>query len=184
VPSSWMIREDLEAAYPVSRRQHGAQMASLILHGDLATSDGPLPRPLFVLPVMRPSDDGNERTRSDRLLVDVIYGAVRRIREIDGDRPAIAPSVVMINFSLGDSNRPFARNLSPLGRLLDYLAYRYRVLFFVSAGNITDGLTVPQFLCAVRRRKQNPRRKSRISSKAIHRDWKEIKPSKNKRGIS
>jgi hypothetical protein len=120
-------------------------MASLILHGDLVTSDGPLPRPLFVLPVMRPNDDGNERTPSDRLLVDVIYRAVRRIKERDGDQPATAPSVLMINFSLGDSNRPFARNLSPLGRLLDYLAYRYRLLFLVSAGNITDGLTVPQF---------------------------------------
>jgi hypothetical protein len=35
--------------------------------------------------------------------------------------------------------------MSPWARLLDYLAHRYRVLFLVSAGNITDPLTLPQF---------------------------------------
>jgi hypothetical protein len=77
--------------------------------------------------------------------VDLIYRAVRRIKDQDGDQPAIAPSVVLINFSLGDANRPFARTISPLARLLDYLAYRYRVLFLVSAGNILDALTVTQY---------------------------------------
>jgi hypothetical protein len=32
--------------------------------------------------------------------------------------------------------------MSPLGRLLDYLAHKYGILFFVSAGNITDLLPV------------------------------------------
>ena len=75
----------------------------------------------------------------------LIYTAVRRIKEQDGEQAAVAPTVVMINFSLGDSNRPFARSLSPLARLLDYLAYRYRILFLVSAGNVRDSLTVPQY---------------------------------------
>jgi hypothetical protein len=35
--------------------------------------------------------------------------------------------------------------MSPLGRLLDYLSYRYGVLFLVSAGNILDRLSVPQY---------------------------------------
>jgi hypothetical protein len=35
--------------------------------------------------------------------------------------------------------------MSPLGRLLDYLAHRYRVLFLVSAGNVMDRLAVPDF---------------------------------------
>jgi hypothetical protein len=137
--------DDLDPLYPVARRQHGTEMASLIVHGDLNNSDGPIPRPILVRPVMRPDDNGNERTPSDRLLVDVIYRAVRRIKEQDGDQPAIAPTVVMVNFSLGDANRPFARSISPLGRLLDYLAYRYRILFLVSAGNIRDPLTVAQY---------------------------------------
>jgi hypothetical protein len=137
--------DDLEPAYPVARRRHGTEMASLIIHGDLNNPDGPVSRPVLVRPVMRPDDNGDERTPSDRLLVDLIYRAVRRIKDQDGDQPAIAPSVVLINFSLGDANRPFARSISPLARLLDYLAYRYRVLFLVSAGNIRDALTVPQY---------------------------------------
>jgi len=137
--------DDLDPVYPVARRLHGTEMASLIIHGDLNNSDGQVSRPVLVRPVMRPDGNGDERTPSDRLLVDLIYRAVRRIKDQDGDQPAVAPSVVLINFSLGDANRPFARSISPLARLLDYLAHRYRVLFLVSAGNIRDALTVAQY---------------------------------------
>lgn len=137
--------DDLDPVYPVAQRRHGTEMASLIVHGDLNNSDGPLSRPVLVRPVMQPDGNGEERTPNDRLLLDLIYRAVRRIKERDGDQAAIAPSVVLINFSLGDANRPFARSISPLARLLDYLAYRYRILFLVSAGNIRDGLTVAQY---------------------------------------
>jgi hypothetical protein len=94
---------------------------------------------------MRPAGQQAERTPDDRLLVDVIYRAVRRMKEGEGDQPASAPDVAIINFSLGDPNRPFARMMSPLGRLLDYLSHRYGILFLVSAGNIRDSLTVPPF---------------------------------------
>jgi len=134
--------DGIEAAYPVARRRHGTEMASLIVHGDLNRQESPLPRPLFVLPIMRPSGNDDEGTPADRLLVDVVYRAVRRIKEGDGDEPASAPDVILINFSLGDPYRPFARVMSPLGRLLDYLAHDYGILFFVSAGNITDRLPV------------------------------------------
>lgn len=137
--------DNLEPAYAVDQREHGTEMASLIIHGDLNRGEPPIPRPLFVLPVMQPNQHGEERTPSDRLLVDVIYRAVRRIKEGDGDEPPSAPDVVLINLSLGDEWRPFARVMSPLGRLLDYLAYRYRVLFLVSAGNIMERLIVPAF---------------------------------------
>jgi hypothetical protein len=136
--------DDLEAVYPVRSREHGTQMASLILHGDLNRGEAPLPRPLYVRPVLRPAE-GAERTPDDQLLVDVIHRAVRRIKEGEGPAPASAPDVVLINFSLGDPHRPFARAMSPLGRLLDYLSHRYRVLFLVSAGNILGNLTVPAF---------------------------------------
>ena len=137
--------DDLEPTYPVDRREHGTAMASLIIHGDLNRAEAPLPRPLLVLPIMEPTDHDSERTLDNRLLVDVVYRAVRRIKEGDGEQPASAPSVILINFSIGDQWRPFARVMSPLGRLLDYLAYRYRLLFFVSAGNILDSITVPDF---------------------------------------
>jgi hypothetical protein len=137
--------EGLDAIYPVARREHGTEMASLIIHGDLNAGEPPLPRRLYVRPIMRPNANGEERTPSDRLLVDVIHQAVRRIKEGDGTEPAAAPGVVVINFSLGDETRPYARTMSPLGRLLDYLSNRYRVLFLVSAGNILDRLPVAGF---------------------------------------
>lgn len=137
--------DNLEPAYAVDRREHGTAMASLIIHGDLNRNEAPVTRPLFVLPVMQPNQHGDERTPPDRLLVDVIHRAVRRIKEGDGDQPPSAPDVMLINLSLGDEWRPFARMMSPLGRLLDYLAWRYRVLFLVSAGNVLDRLTIPEF---------------------------------------
>ncbi len=50
-----------------------------------------------------------------------------------------------MNLSLGDRNRPFTGPMSPWGRLLDYLAERFGILFVVSAGNVTDPLPVPTF---------------------------------------
>jgi hypothetical protein len=137
--------DDLDANYPVNRRQHGTEMASLIIHGDLTRGEAPLPRPLLVQPVMQPDGTSSEQTPPDRLLVDVIHRAVRRIKVADGGEPATAPGVVLINLSLGDRWRPFARVMSPLGRLLDFLAHRYRVLFLVSAGNVLDRLVIPDF---------------------------------------
>ncbi len=137
--------DDLDADYPVSRREHGTEMASLIIHGDLVRGEAPLPRPLLVQPVMEPDTGDCEQTPPDRLLVDVIHRAVRRIKEGDGGEPATAPGVVLVNLSLGDRWRPFARVMSPLGRLLDFLAHRYRVLFLVSAGNVLDRLVIPDF---------------------------------------
>lgn len=137
--------DGLDANYPVNRRAHGTEMASLIIHGDLTLGGPPLPRPLLVQPVMQPDGRDSEQTPPDRLLVDVIHRAVRRIKVGDGAEPASAPDVVLINLSLGDSWRPFARVMSPLGRLLDFLAHRYSVLFLVSAGNIRDRLVVPDY---------------------------------------
>lgn len=137
--------DNLEANYPVDRRFHGTEMASLIIHGDLTLGQTPLRRPLLVQPVMQPDGGDSEQTPPDRLLVDVIHRAVRRIKVGDGAEPATAPGVVLINLSLGDRWRPFARVMSPLGRLLDFLAHRYHVLFLVSAGNVLDRLVIPDF---------------------------------------
>ena len=43
--------------------------------------------------------------------------------------------MTVINLSLGNRHQPFVRNLSPLARLLDWLAWKYGLLFIVSAGN-------------------------------------------------
>lgn len=137
--------DDVDANYPVNRRVHGTEMASLIIHGDLNAREAPLQRPLLVQPVMQPDGGNSEQTPPDRLLVDVIHRAVRRIKVGDGDEAATAPEVVLISLSLGDQWRPFARVMSPLGRLLDLLAHRYRVLFLVSAGNVLDRLVIPGY---------------------------------------
>jgi hypothetical protein len=137
--------EGLSATYPVARREHGTEMASLIIHGDLNHHESPISRPLYVRPVLQPSVNGEERTPADRLLVDVIHQAVRRMKIGAGGEPAAAPRVVVVNLSLGDDNRPFARVMSPLGRLLDYLSWQHHILFLVSAGNVTERLLVSEF---------------------------------------
>ena len=140
--------EGLEPTYEVAARKHGTEMASLILHGDINLGEPPLMHPLYVRPVMTPVQTlhgWDERTPNDRLLVDHIYRAVRRIKEGEAGEPASAPTVFLINISMGDLRRPFAGPMSPWARLLDHLAYRYRVLFLVSAGNILDSLSLPTF---------------------------------------
>ena len=131
--------DDFERDYPVDTRRHGTAMASLILHGDLAASEGPLPRPLYVRPILRqdPRDWRNhtETVPEGTLVVDLVHRAVRRLFEGDGGEAPVAPHVSIINLSIGIGDRPFDQALSPLARLLDWLAWRYKVLFVVSAGN-------------------------------------------------
>ncbi len=130
----------------VSERRHGTEMTSLILHGDRNLREPPLQRSIYLRPVLyAPGNGGNERTQPDRLLIDTIYRAVLRMKEGDGAGEATAPNVFIVNLSLGDENRPFTGAMSPWGRLLDYLAERFGILFIVSAGNVRDSLPVPAF---------------------------------------
>jgi len=136
--------DDLQAHAIVSRRFHGTAMASLILHGDLNAPETALTRPLYVQPVMIAPPDLDEHTPGNRLLVDTLYRAILRIKGTPG-QPGTAPDVFLVNISLGDRRRPFANLVSPLARLLDYLAARYDIAFLVSAGNVPDQLTLPEF---------------------------------------
>ncbi len=131
--------DGFEADYRADTRRHGTYMASLILHGDLDADERPLPRSLYVRPILRPNPrDWQNRTETvpdGILVVDLIHRAVRRLFEGDGDEPPVAPHVSVINLSIGIQDRPFDQTLSPLARLLDWLAWHYKVLFVVSAGN-------------------------------------------------
>jgi hypothetical protein len=129
---------DLEASAPVPERVHGTAMASLIIHGDRNRPEPALPRRIHVVPVMGAGDSFAD----DRLIVDVIYSAVIAMR---GDREPTAPDVLIVNLSLGNRHRPFQGQLSPWARLLDRLAYRFGVLFLVSAGNHGDRFDVTAF---------------------------------------
>jgi hypothetical protein len=79
----------------------------------------------------------------NELAVDLIHRAVRRMFEPDGATPAQAPGVKAINLSLGDLSQPFDRLISPWARLLDWLAFKYQVLFIVSSGNYSGELIIP-----------------------------------------
>ena len=134
--------DGFEVDYSANYRQHGTAMASLILHGDLGAHEQPFPRPLYVRPIFRPDprDKVDPQVRRETvpegtLGVDLIHRAVRRLFEGDGGEPPVARQVSVINLSIGISDRPFVHALSPLARLLDWLAWRYKVLFVVSAGN-------------------------------------------------
>ena len=136
--------DNLEARAIVNRRFHGTAMASLILHGDLNAPEAALGRPIYVRPVMIAPADIDEHTPGDRLLVDTLYRAILRMKGTP-QQPGIAPTVFLVNISLGDRRRPFANLISPLARLLDYLAAQNGIAFLVSAGNVPDRLTLPDF---------------------------------------
>ena len=134
--------DDFETNYPANQRVHGTSMASLIVHGDLAAAQPPLPSRLYVRPILHPDPkdwrNHRERVPESTLTVDLLHRAVRRLFEGEGDEPAAAPSIAVINLSIGIGDRPFAQAMSPLAKLLDWLAWRYKVLFVVSAGNHTQ----------------------------------------------
>ena len=137
--------DDIESRYQAHERQHGTAMASLILHGDLDGQEQPLSRSIYIRPILQPHPQDwwpsrEETVPENTLVVDLIHRAVRRIFEGDGDEPAVAPTVCVINLSIGIKDRLFYGALSPLARLLDWLAWEYQVLFVVSAGNHVNSL--------------------------------------------
>lgn len=133
--------EDLFGLEPntlVAQRVHGSAMASLIVHGDRNKPEAPLPRQIHCVPVLGQAD----RFPSDRLIVDLIYQAVMRMR---GPGDPSAPHVIIVNISLGNVRRRFQGQLSPWARLLDRLAYQFGILFLVSAGNVTEEFPIGAF---------------------------------------
>ena len=139
--------DDHAASYEPRYRQHGTAMCSLIVRGDLSLNEPPLTRPLHVRPILVPKTDSdgnyrNEGTPDGVLLIDLFHRAVRRLVEPSGDEPPMAPTVRVVNLSFGNEWQPFDSQFSPLARLLDWLAWKYRLLFLVSAGNQGQDITI------------------------------------------
>jgi hypothetical protein len=147
--------DNLSAQYQPGERKHGTTMASLVVHGEMIDGQpDPLSRLVYVLPVMQPNPQSDSKNRSEHIpdeifFEDRIARAVRRMFEGEGAVPAQAPGVCVINLSIGDLDRPFIHTPSPWARLLDWLSWKYRVLFCVSTGNYPEsidvGLPVPEF---------------------------------------
>lgn len=129
--------DELGANYAAASRRHGTAMASLIAHGDLNAGEEPTGRGLYVRPILAPSEfDSNwECVPRGQIFVDLLHRAVRRIFEGDGSQGPSAPSVRILNLSIGSAGDAFVRRMSAAGRLLDWLAFKYNVLIVVSAGN-------------------------------------------------
>jgi hypothetical protein len=140
--------DNLSAQYQPGERKHGTAMASLVVHGDMADGQAdPLPRLVYVLPIMQPDPLSDPRNRIEHIPDEVFFEdriarAVRRMFEGEGAVPAQAPGICVINLSIGDPARPFIHTPSPWARLLDWLSWKYRVLFCVSAGNYPEAIDI------------------------------------------
>ena len=128
------------ANYQAHNRVHGTAMASLLVHGELDILKSPLKRPIYVRPILKPVHDSIgdkyfEHIPDNVDPIDLIHRCVRRMYVSEGGEPAAAPDVRAISFSICDRALPFDRMLSPFARILDFLSWKYNVLFVVSAGN-------------------------------------------------
>ena len=130
--------DEYEKGYLEKYRCHGTAMASLMIYGDLNTNHEIHKRKIYVRPVFKPYEDfwgdADEKVPDDVIFVDVIHRAVKRIFEGENGEPPVSPDIKVINMSIGDPVRQLTSIMSPLARLLDWLSFKYQVLFVVSAG--------------------------------------------------
>jgi len=128
--------------YEPSQQKHGTAMASLICHGDLnrvVTAHISLNRPLYVRPVMKPNSISGikEEMPAEIFQEDIIERAVRDMFEGESRETR---GIRVINLSLGNHDQHYLYEISPWARLLDWLSFKYQVLFIVSAGNYVDNI--------------------------------------------
>ncbi|MGZ3814775.1 MAG: S8 family peptidase [Mucilaginibacter sp.] len=135
--------DELDGKYQPGDRKHGTAMASLVIHGEWDVHEAPLTRPVYFRPILQPdphTKNKKEHVPDEEFYEDRIERAVRRMFEGEGDVPAQAATVKIINLSFGDPNRLFIHSLSPCAKLLDWLSWKYKVLFCVSTGNFSENI--------------------------------------------
>lgn len=135
--------DNFEENYPAQNRIHGTAMASLIVNGDLSAGANKITSQVYVRPIMKPNLNTRELLETlpdSELPLDIIHRAVKRLFDGDGSESSVAPTVKVINLSIGDPNIHFSGKMSPLARLIDWLSIKYNVLFIVSAGNHSHSL--------------------------------------------
>ena len=127
--------DEYAASYTVEQCVHGTEIASLIERGDLNNREAiAVSRILYVRPILK-SAFMKETYPEGELIVDIIHRAVRRMKVGENGEAPTAPTVKVVNLSIGDSQRQYLNSISPLARLLDWLSWEYKLLFIVSAGN-------------------------------------------------
>lgn len=144
--ASWLSVSDpldLEAL-AVGPRVHGTAIASIVVHGDRNVVSQPIGRKLYFRAVMyapAPDPFGNSRERfvDDRLVIDLMVEAVRTMR---GEGHS---QIVVVNLSLGDPNKQYNGRVSAWARAIDYLSFRYGVLFIISSGNVGRSLQLDDY---------------------------------------
>lgn len=129
--------DDTLSHYQPGEMRHGTAMASLILHDELDSNAPPLTYSLYCRPILEPDPDysGREHVPETAFAEDRVHRAV--VEMFEGDEPA-ARGVRIVNLSVGEN--AFHDVLSPWARLIDWLAFKYRLLFCVSAGNQTSAI--------------------------------------------
>ena len=174
--------DDYEGLYQARERVHGTAMASLICHGDLDEGGVPLRRPVYVRPIMQPH---RELIPEGVLPVDLVHRAVRRLYESENGEPPAAPNVHVINLSVCDQSRPFDRGMSSWARLLDWLSWKYKVLFVVSAGNHTQDIELNVPRANLRRLTTEEREKAVIEATAADtRNRRLLSPAETLNGLT
>lgn len=126
--------DDYATDYESKYRIHGTSMVSLAIYGDLNRNDTPISSPVYVRPILRPKpcfEGMEEGIPDDHMLIDTLHRAIKRMMEGDGESPATAPNTKVINLSIGDPVRQLTGIMSPIARLLDFLAYKYKILFII-----------------------------------------------------
>lgn len=155
------------AALATGRRSHGTGMASLVVHGDLNRPESALARPIEFCPIMFEPAEGRERFPDDRLIVDVFYTTMLRLKVgLNGEQP-VAPSILIVNVSLGDAHRRFAGRPSAWARAIDRLATLYGLLFVVSAGNVPGYVELETFRTTVDFEAAPPEQRSEAIVRAV-----------------
>ena len=138
--------DGFEDEYQARERSHGTAMASLICHDDLDSQGAALGRPVYMRPIMQPRRgfDGRflEAVPEDVLPVDLVHRAIVRMFDGEGSEPPASPQVRVVSLSVCDPRRPFLREMSGWARLIDWLSWKYDLLFVVSAGNHVQSISV------------------------------------------
>ncbi len=149
--------DDFAANYRPREMNHGTAMLSLICHGELDAREIQIARKVYVRPILQPDTESPlgrrpERIPKDVFFEDLVERSVRKMFTSDGGEPPSAPTIKIISLSVADPDRMFHHFPGPTARLLDWLSYKYKVLFCVSAGNIKDHIQLglePAEFCAL-----------------------------------